>query len=179
MLRKPCMFLTFCLFACLLTPGMAQDGLPLKEHEMLKMDDGVWEAKITMLGEPGTEPTVVIAKETNEMVGELWSIGKLEGKFGEMDYVGYATLGYDPLQKKYVGTYIDSVTPEITQMSGTYEPKTKTLILFYEISLGDGKKQKRKNIMVYEDHNTRDFKMYIREGSDWSLSMKIDYKRLK
>ena len=151
----------------------------LEEHKMLKMDEGVWDAKITLWSGPDTEPIRSNAKETNTMIGALWSIGKLEGNIAGMDYVGHATLGYDPMQKKYVGTWIDSLTPVITHMSGTYDPKTKTLILYYTTYGQDGQEEKRKNVMVYKDEKTRDFIMYLKKGEEWTQAMEILYKRIE
>jgi len=172
-------YFVFAVWACFGMNTLAQSSPVLEEHEMLKMDEGVWSAKITMWADPDTEPTISTAKETNTMVGKLWSIGKLEGNIGGMDYVGYATLGYDPIQKKYVGTWVDSVTPAITQMVGTYGVKTKTLTLFYSISGPDGQEEKRKNVMVYKDKSTRDFTMFIKNGDEWIRSMEIMYARIE
>ena len=157
---------------------VAAQNLPMKEHEMLKMDDGTWQANIKMWSTPDAEPSISSAKETNTMIGELWSIGKLEGNIAGTDFIGYATLGYDPSQKKYVGTWVDSVTPEITQMSGTYDADSKTLTLFYLTYASDGKAQERKNVMVYKNDNTRDFEMFIKRGDQWTKSMEILYQRI-
>ena len=170
-------FLVIATWACFGVTTMAQS--PLQEHEMLKMDEGVWNANLTMWSGPDTEPTKSILKETGTMVGELWSLGKVEGKISGVDYVGYATLGYDPMLKKYVGTYVDSITPAITHMLGTYDAKTKTLTLFFSVFGEGGQEQERKNIMVYKDKNTRDFTTYIKNGEEWTKSTTILYKRIE
>ncbi len=152
--------------------------LPLEEHKMLKMDEGVWNAKLTMWKTPGAEPIQSDLIETNTMLGDLWSIGKMEGNISGTDYVGFATLGYNPIQKKYVGTWVDSVTPEITQMIGNYKPKSKTLTLYYSITDYEGKQEKRKNIMVYKDKNIREFETFVLKNDKWNKSTEILYTRI-
>jgi len=167
------------LQACIGLSVMAQGSIALEEHKMLKMDEGVWNAQISMWTGSESDPIQSTVKETNSMLGELWSIGKMEGNIAGTDFVGFATLGYDPMQKKYVGTWIDSVTPVITHMEGTYDPQTKTLTLFYFTFGQNGEKEERKNVMVYKDHNTRDFMMYIKNGGEWTRAMAILYKRIQ
>ena len=113
------------------------------------------------------------------MVGELWSIGKLEGNVGEWEIFGYATLGYDPMQEKYVGTWVDSVTPVMAHQLGTYDAKTKTLELFYTTYGQDGQPEERRNVMVYKDNNTRDFTMFLKSGDEWAKAMDILYERIE
>lgn len=175
MMRR--LFIISALTLLAVVPISAQTAL--EQHKMLKMDEGVWDARITLWSDPDAEPTVSNLKETNIMVGELWSLGRLQGKIGDIDYVGWATLGYDPVQKQYVGTWIDSLTPTITHMSGTYDPKSKTLTLLYHTLGQDGQKINRKNIMIYKDQNTRDFTMYVKTGEAWVKSMTILYKRIR
>jgi hypothetical protein len=153
--------------------------LPLKEHEMLKMDEGVWDAHLTIWRGHGKAPSKATFKETNTMIGELWSIGTMEGNIDGNDFIGFATLGYDPMQKKYVGTWIDSMTPVIANMIGDYDEITKTLVLFYTTYNEVGLPEYRKNVMIYKDHNTRDFMMYIKKQGEWVKASKTLYQRVK
>jgi len=150
----------------------------LPQHEMLKMDDGEWQAKLTFFRDDKATQEF-IWHESNTMVGELWSLGRLYGELDGELYEGYATLGYDPVKQKYVGTWLDSSSPEILQMEGNYQPESRTLTLFYNVTIGNGEVQKRKNIMVYQNPDFRDFSMYIWQADRWIKSMDIDYTRVK
>ena len=44
-----------------------------------------------------------------------------------MAFEGRGQFGYDPAKKKYVGTWIDSMSPTLRVLEGTYDAKTKTL----------------------------------------------------
>jgi len=176
MMNKIFNFLFTLLIVCFCESVIAQD-VPQEEHKMLKMDEGTWDAQITMLVGKNEQETQYQAKEVNTMIGNLWSIGKLQGNIAGMDYEGFATLGYDTMQKKYVGTWIDSITAVITQMEGSYDEKTKTLTLFYTTFDKDGRAEQRKNIMIYRNSKVRDFTMFIEKSGEWQKAMKIHYTR--
>lgn len=176
MMNKKFNFLFTLLVVCFCVSVVAQD-IPQKEHEMLKMDEGTWDAQITMLVGKNEQETQYHAKEVNTMIVTLWSIGKLQGNIAGMEYEGFATLGYDTMQKKYVGTWIDSITAVITSMEGSYDEKTKTLTLFYTTYDKDGRTEQRKNIMIYRNSKVRDFTMFIKKSGEWQKAMKIHYTR--
>ena len=151
----------------------------LSQHEMLKMDDGKWRADITLYRGEGQPTEHYVGEETNTMVGDLWSVGKLEIDIKGSPYVGFATLGYDPIKDQYVGTWVDSASPHITEMSGTYDAASSTLILFYETIAADGQIEERKNVMVYRDPNRREFEGFIKKEGAWQKTTDTLYKRLE
>lgn len=177
MRKRLYLFLTSIFFITFST--LAAQGTPMEEHKMLKMDEGKWQATISMWNEQNKVTAKYTAIETNEMIGELWSIGKLQGQIAGTDFSGFATLGYDPVKKKYIGTWIDSTRPEITEMEGNYDSKTKTLVLFYTSLDQNGNPGKRKNVMIYQDKKTRDFTMFIKQNEKWVKSMTILYQRIE
>ena len=60
---------------------------------------------------PDAEPTVSKATETNELIGGMWLVSRFEGQMMGMPFTGVGHWGYDPAEKKYVGTWIDNMTP--------------------------------------------------------------------
>ncbi|NVJ96531.1 MAG: DUF1579 family protein [Alphaproteobacteria bacterium] len=172
-------FVTLAMWLGMVSAQGTVQAQALPEHGMLKMDDGNWHVALTLHRQDGTAPTTHAGTESNSLIGGLWSVGKMEIPFGDDLYVGFATLGYDPVKAKYVGTWVDSTSPHITEMEGTYDPETKTLILFYTTYTAAGVAEERKNVMVYQDHNTRDFDSYLMVNGQWQLSMEILYTRTK
>lgn len=152
-------------------------ALPLPEHEVLKMDEGTWSAKLQFYSK-GTVSSEYNWIENNEMLGELWSVGTLSGPLGDQQYKGFATLGYNPKTQKYVGTWVDSISPEILAMEGSYDFENKTLLLFYEVTKTSGEVEKRKNVMIYQSPEQRDFTMYVWANEQWIKHMTIDYRRI-
>lgn len=104
---------------------------PTAEHEQLAADAGTWDATIKVW-EPGgqSEPAVSKGVETNRrMPGGLWMLSEFHGQFGGVAFHGQGQTGYDPLKKKYVGTWVDSLSPSMMVMEGDLDPKTNTLVM--------------------------------------------------
>ena len=79
-------------------------------------------------GGPDAEPSVSKGTEVNEVLpGGLWLLSKFEGDFGGMKFSGRGQFGYDPVKKKYVGTWIDSTSTVLSVLEGEYDAKTKTM----------------------------------------------------
>src|SRR5215218_10008372 len=77
---------------------------PGPEHALLKKMAGTWDATMNMKMMPGDHKATC----KYEMLGEFWILGTFDGSMGPMKFTGKEYLGYDPLKKKYVGTWIDS-----------------------------------------------------------------------
>lgn len=150
--------------------------IPTIEHQVLKQDEGAWQAHLSFY-QHGQVSKQLLWHETNVMLGELFSVGKLEGALNGEHYKGYATLGFNPDKKQFEGTWVDVVSPEIVQMVGQYNAELKTLTLFYQVTTNSGVKQRRKNVMHYVSANRRDFVMYILQQEQWVKAMHIDYRK--
>ena len=59
------------------------------------------------------------------MTGGLWVLSKFEGDFGGMKFEGRGQFGYDPIKKKYVGTWIDSMSPTLSVLEGNTTPRPR------------------------------------------------------
>ena len=110
--------------------AMAQFPEPSKEHGVLKMEDGNWDAEITMFQGPAgpyDPPQKSKGSESNKMLGGFWLVSEFKGSFEGMKFTGYGQFGYDAKKKKYVGSWIDSFSPNATHMIGTYDASKKTM----------------------------------------------------
>jgi hypothetical protein len=95
-----------------------------------------------------------------------------------MKFAGAGTFGYDPIEKKYVGTWADSMSPHLMIIKGDYNPATKTLTSTGEGKEPSGQTYQSKLISRYLDDGTRTFEMQMR-GPDGNFTkmMEIKYKR--
>ena len=166
----------------------AQEGppvqKPLPEHKILAADEGTWDATIKMYaGGPDAEPTVSKGTEINEILpGGLWVLSKFEGDFGGMKLLGRGQFGYDPVEKKYVGTWIDSTSTILSVLEGDYDAKTKTMTF-----VGDGydpvqkAKFSQKMVTQSKDDGTRIFSLYMKfEGRPAEVKfLEITYTKRK
>ena len=168
--------------------GTAQESppvqKPLPEHKILAAEAGTWDATIRMY-EKGldADPSVSKGSEVNEVLpGGLWVLSKFEGDFGGMKFLGRGQWGYDPVKKKYVGTWLDSTSTVLSLLEGEYDAKTKTMTF-----VGDGydpvqkAKFSQKMVTKTKDDGSRVFTLYMKfEGQPAEVKfLEIAYTRRK
>lgn len=169
---------------CVATKVNAQE-MPMPsasdEHKIVVADAGTWDitGKIFMGPDNTTE---IKGHEKVVAVGEFWTVSHFKGEFMGTKFNGSGTNGYDPKTKKFVGTWVDSMNPHATRMSGSYDKETKTLT--YETKSVDmmGNDAKGKIVIVLKDENTREFTMYSPDptgGDELVKSMEMTYTRAK
>jgi hypothetical protein len=164
------------------TPAQAQDSpfvKPAPEHEIFKKEVGVWDATVEMKAHADGEPMVSKGVETNTLLGPgLWLIQDFKGEMMGAPFQGHGVTGYDPLKKKYVGTWVDSMSTGLATTQGTYDPKSRVMTTHLETSGPDGAMMKMRSTSEWKDANTRVFTMYSPAGQgDEYAMMKITYKR--
>jgi Protein of unknown function (DUF1579) len=179
------------LRACVMTlvtfaatmPAGAQAQTPweaTKEHELLKQGVGKWDATITVWPMPDADPVTSQGTETNELLpGGLWVVSRFEGELMGTAFEGIGISGYDPAEKKYVGTWADNMSPYLMTSKGDYDPATKTLTSIAESRNPEtGELIKYKEIAKSIDDGTRLFELYVpgEDGQYWKM-LEIKYKR--
>jgi len=150
---------------------------PGPEHQMLARDAGVWDANVESWMEPGKPPAVSKGVETNTMMGGMWLLTEFKGDFMGAPFQGHGVTGYDPVKKKFVGTWVDTMSMAQNLSEGTYDPTTKTLTGYVDGPGPDGKPARMKQVSEWKDPDTRVFTMYPPGGND--PMMRITYKRKK
>ncbi len=158
-------------------------GMPIPkpgpEHEIFKKDVGVWDATVETTMEPGGKPNVSKGVETNTLLGDgLWLISNFQSEFLGAPFQGHGVMGYDPHKRKYVGTWVDSMSTGLSTTEGTYDAKTRTLTTRMEGPGPDGTMMKMRSTSQWKDADTRVFTMYSPAGHGEEFAvMKITYKR--
>lgn len=152
---------------------------PVEEHKMLKAEVGTWKAEMKMWM-PGTEePLIAQGQEVNKMMGDFWVMSDFSASIMGQPFEGKATLGYDPVKKKYIGTWCDNMNAHMSFMEGTYDKATKTMTMMVTGTGPDGKPSKGKNVIENKDDGSRVFTMYMAApGSDeMKKGMEITYTK--
>ena len=155
-----------------------QPPVPGPEHKVLGMDAGTWDATVEMFM-PGAPPMTSKGTETNTMgCGGLCLISDFKGEFGGMPFHGHGTSTWDPNKKKYVGTWIDSMSSGLSLSEGTYDAAAKKATSTMEGPDPTGKIVKSKTVVEYKDDNTRVMSMFM-TGPDGKEvpTMKISYTK--
>jgi len=174
-MRKGIPALVFCFMAsCGLARADEGPPKPGPEHDMLKRFVGEWDAAVNFMGQE--EKATAVYKMG---LGGFWLTQHFTGDFGGDKFEGRGTTGYDPFKKKYVSTWVDSVSPSMMLMEGAFDKDGKTYTETGEMVGEDGKPGKVKSVFEFPDKDTIVFTMYgVKEGKDQQM-MKITYKRKK
>lgn len=149
---------------------------PGPEHELLKKYVGVWD--VTIEGEPGSQSSSKGSEHCRLLAGGLWLVTEFKGDLMGQAFEGTGMTGYDPIKKKYVDSWVDSMSTAITRGESTYDPATKTMTGIEESTDPSGKPMKMKSVTEWKDDNTRIFTMSF-EGPDGKFvpALKIKYTR--
>ena len=158
-------------------------GRPTAEHRALASEVGVWDAESKFWMAPETDPLESKAVETNTMLGEFWINSQYKSDLGGVPFEGHGQFGYDPVAKKFVGTWIDTMSPFLSTMEGAMDEAHKTLTVF---SKGrdpqTGEENVSKMVTTYVDDNHKKFEMFGpvegKEGHWWKM-MEVNYTRRK
>jgi Protein of unknown function (DUF1579) len=156
---------------------------PQKEHQWLQKLVGEWtlEGEATM--EPGKPPAKCKGTESVRSLGGLWILA--EGQ-GEMPGGGAATsmmtLGYDPQEKRYVGTWIGSMMTHLWVYDGALDADERVLTLAAEgpSMAAEGKMGKYKDVIevMSDDHRVLTSHM-LGDDDRWHQFMTAHYRRIK
>jgi len=135
---------------------------PTAEHGALMETVGTWNVDCTYYMGPGEEMKVQ-ATETVEAVGGFWTVSLFQSEMMGAPFTGRCTMGYDVRTGKWVGTWIDSMMPNMYVMEGEYDDEGRTLTMLSEGPAPGGSgdlTQYRSTIEKLDDGNRR-FEMFV------------------
>ncbi len=164
---------------------------PGPNHKLLERSAGEWTTKSKMWMDPSAPPTETSGKSTCRLVlggrfvqeefdGEM-IMPNAKGEMVKQSFKGMGLTGYDNVKNLYVATWTDDMNTGILSMSGSYNPMTKTLLMFGQmddVGMGvHGKTIRYESKIVSNDKHI--FTMYdCHAGVDYKV-MEITYSRSK
>jgi len=158
-------------------PAMPTPG---PEHAVLKDGAGSWDATVEAFAAPGQPPMLSKGSETATMVGGFWLVSDFKSEMMGQPFRGHSTLGFDPAKKKYVSTWIDSMTPSLSVGESDYDAATKTFTGWTDGLDHRGRPTRFKTVTVFKDPATRIVTMSMKgpDGKEMTV-MRITYTREK
>jgi hypothetical protein len=157
----------------------AQDDMgmptPTAEHQKLMAGAGEWTGTITMFDMPGMEAKPSPATETVTAIGGFWLLSDFKCDFMGMPYHGSGHVGYDAEKKKYVGTWVDSMSSYLSLMEGQYDEAKKAVVMRWKAPDMTGQIVPHREELV-ENGDTRTMTFYAGEG-EGKKTMTIEMKR--
>lgn len=162
------------LVTLLAAPLFAQDPpKPGPEHQKLHATAGTWDAVIDMMGQKSTG-----VSESKMTLGGFWLADHFTGEFGGQKFEGRGFTGFDPMKGKYVGTWVDSMSPSMMVLEGGFDATGKVLTMSGMGPGMDGKPAMHRMVTTHTGADTMVFEMFV-TGADGKEApmMKITYTR--
>lgn len=165
----------FTLLTLSTSVSVAQDfPKPGPEHAWLQQFVGEWESETEALMTPDQPPVKSKGTERVSSLGGFWTVSEIKSTMMDMPFTGNLTLGYDPAKKKYVGTWVDSVSGQLWRYEGNVDPTGKTLTLDTEgvCPMNPGKVSQFKEVISVEDKDHKVFTSSILgDDGKWKTMM--------
>jgi len=147
-------------------------------QEVLKKWVGQWDATVESTGRDGKLVTSP-AKSTSRLAfGDRWLISEFEGTLFGAPFTGQEVLGYDPVAKRFLLNWIDSIATSFATGEGIFDPKTNTMI--WTVSSRDdstGKLTTWHQVDIWKDADHHDWSIRATKDGKEQIQMTIRYRR--
>lgn len=151
--------------------------VPAPEHHKLTSYIGVWDAEI----ERWLDGKATISKGTSirkQPLGSFWLVDHFQAELMGQSVRGLGTTGFDPVKKKYVGTWHDSMSPTLMVLEGNFDQSGNVLTMNGVAPDTDGKPVQHRLTTTIQNNNTHVFEMFATGPKNQDLKvMKIVYTR--
>ena len=158
-----------------------QSPEPQAEHKWLQRLVGEWTFEGDATMGPDQPPSKFAGTESVRSIGGLWTLGEGIGKMPDgSPTVTFMTLGYDPVKKQFIGTFIGSMMTHMWPYNGTLDAAGKVLTLDSEGPdfSGGSAMAKYQDIIEFisDDHRTLKSRLQDSAGN-WNEFMTAHYRR--
>jgi len=148
-----------------------------KEYALLAQDVGNWNCTTTC-----TMGGKTIEEKCTEQVISIcdgrWNWSNVTGTMMDKPYEGHALSGFDNTSKQYVCFWIDSSSPTLSRVAGTYDDAKKQFTYDGSGTDEQGKLGTIHQVYTHPDADTRVLDMTMQRSQGPSQT-KITYKRAK
>lgn len=162
-----------------------------ENHKLLEFAVGTWDTKVKMWMDPSAPPDESTGKSVNtpvwggryfqaEYAGTFQMPGP-DGKPVTREFTGRGLTGYDNLKKKFVATWVDSMSTGVFMAEGTYDAATKTFTYHGEMDdmMAPGTKVPVREVLRIVSPDEHVFDWYETRAGKETRTMEITYTRRK
>ncbi len=166
------------LALCLTLPLAAQEEMPTPgpEHKALAAMVGTWDAEMSVMGPTGWEKSKGVSKK-KMLPGGFWLIDDFQSEVMGQKFVGHGMNGYDPLEKKHIATWTDSMSPFLSVMKGTFDDSGKVLTMTGKAIGMDGNMTDYRYVTTTKSKDEHLFEMYMKANGEMMKTLTIKYTR--
>lgn len=161
---------------------MMMGNEPGEMHKILEKSVGEWETKTKMWMDPAAAPDESTGKcVVRSLFGGRYTQMQYSGKMMGQPFQGMGLYGYDNGTKKFVSTWVDSMSTGIMTGTGELSADKKTLTWTVEMTGPGGVKETMREVETFVDDNTMKFEMFMKNPADGKefLMLEINYTRVK
>ncbi|SFU70687.1 Protein of unknown function [Polaromonas sp. YR568] len=159
---------------------------PQKEHLWLQQLLGDWTFTSEMEMAPGQPAMKGGGSESVRAIGGFWVLSEgscqMPGSDGGDKGIMLTTLGYDPKQNAFVGTWVGSMMTNMWVYKGKLDASQKVLTLDTEgpSFSGDGKLARYQDVLTIKNKDERTLHSQVRQDDgSWKRFMIATYRRVK
>jgi len=128
-MKTPILFATLFAATFVAAQEVPQFPSPQKEHEWLQQFAGDWETHSKAMMGPDQPEIKCEGAIHSRMLGGFWIVSEMKSEAMGMAMNGVQTIGYDAKKKKYVGTWVDSMSDHMWRYEGSVDESGKILTL--------------------------------------------------
>lgn len=152
---------------------------PLPQHALLQKHAGTWDAVIVTHMPDGQDQRAK-GKMVTKKVGGFHTVDEFEGEVMGAPFTGRGSNSYCPVRKKFLSTWVDSMTGAPLLLLGDYDEKAKQLTMTGEAFGQSGKLEPCRTVtkFVDDDHFVWTFHGAGPDGTEMEF-MRIEYTRAK
>ncbi|HEX8339370.1 MAG TPA: DUF1579 domain-containing protein [Tepidisphaeraceae bacterium] len=156
---------------------------PEKQHEWLRKFVGEWTSQTECTMTPGGPPETFGGTDSVRAVGDLWVVGEGRGRTPGGDAATMLlTLGYDPQQGRFVGTWVGSMMSYLWVYNGVLDEAGRVLRLGCQgPSMSEpGKLTAYQDVFEFHSDDHRTLTALTRgDDGEWTQIMMTHYRRVK
>src|SRR5688572_12744184 len=155
-------------------------GTPGEPHKILKKMVGKWNVAMKSWMDPKAPP--MESKGTAEVkpiLGDRFVQMNFSSTIMDKPFTGIATNGYDNTKKKYVGTWIDSMSTGIMRSEGTADATGNIKAEGVSTDPITGKESKMRIVGTWQGDDKLVEEFYEKKGGKETKTMEITYTRAK
>ena len=152
---------------------------PSAGHARLMSMVGTWRATTTFTMAPGDAPQVHGGTSVHRLVlGGRYLEQVYKGTAMGMPFEGIGYTGYDNVQKRYVGSWMDTMGTGVMHSLGVGRPTDERIDFASEAIEPSGKKREFESIIRIRDHEHHSYEMWTTDpGGKKFRTMIVEYER--
>jgi hypothetical protein len=147
------------------------------EIALLTADEGVWRAAVEVRPGPGAPMQASEGTMTCRMCGP-WLVSDFKNETSGFE--GHGIYGWDAIDGKYVGTWVDPMRRSIVLMAGRWDDSSRTMTFVGEMSRPDGSRMRWREVTERPEENVRVFRSFVpsADGGEFEV-MTVRYLRAR